>query len=236
MTSQGPFFTLTNTSPRILTKKIKKPSKKPVVKAEPPPFIVPIAEPQPPPPPPSPPTGEVWKKTGCNRFKIITKDGLARFGGMYNVCPQESPVMKTITVFETISNATIKKSEGAKRNQQKICRADDKVNIIGECDAGDNSEVFIFKGNNPLYKRKWRDIKGRLGNVQASTKTLSVLAYGYFRKEDLCFLVKVHDGENSEVWISEKWWRKRNADTSYVLDEPLDNPSDELPGYELYVF
>ena len=194
---------------------------------------MPIADP---PPPPSPPTGDIWNKNGCNRYKIVTKDGLARFGGIYNISPQESTMIKTVTFFETRSNAVIKKSEGAKRNQQKICSPHDKIYIIGECDAGDNSEVFIYRDCCPLYKRKWRDIKGRFGEIRAVTKTLNVLAYGYFRKEDLCFLVKVHDGENSEVWISEKWWRKRSTDASYVMDEPLDSQSYDLPGYELYVF
>lgn len=166
---------------------------------------------------------ETWEKTACNRYRIISKEGIAKFGCIYNISRQERPTTREITIYECTSNAPIKKSENAKKNQQKICTTDDTVCVIGDYESCDDPEVLLYKDGDPVYKRKWNGIKDRLTNIRITSKACTVLSYGYYKKDDLCFMVKLHDGINADVWISESWWRKRSGNTSSVIEEPLSS-------------
>ena len=172
-------------------------------------------------------TTEKWLKTACNRFRIITKEGVARFGSLYNIAPQESPSIRELTIQECTAKSSLRKS-GGKKNQQKICARGDTVRLLGDYNATEDPEVLVYREGEPVYKRKWEDIKDKLENFRTVNKTLVALAYGYYRKEDLCFMVKLHDGDNADVWISERWWRKSNSEP-LMMDGSLDSTSFDLP-------
>ena len=170
----------------------------------------------------------LWNKTSCNRLRVITKDGVVKFGSLYNISPQEYPTLRTIPIQECTAKCPVRKSESGKKNQQKICSKGDTVGIIGDYNVIDNPEVFIYKDGDPVYKRRWADVKDKLENFRTVNKTLAALAYGYYRKEDLCFMVKLHRGDNADVWISERWWRKNNTEP-LMMDDTFDTPNFDLP-------
>ena len=73
-------------------------------------------------------------KEKSNRHKILTEDGTARFGTIYNACPLPHKVTRPIhltkcTAIRDIRD--IKKSSTAKKNKVKIVRAEECVYILG---------------------------------------------------------------------------------------------------------
>lgn len=158
---------------------------------------------------------KAMEKTRGNRCKIITRNGVAKFCGIYDVEPLENPQEREITIHEYETKECIRKSTKTKKVAQKICSVGDKVCIIGDCNSGDNAEVLIYKDDDMIYKRRWRDIKSKLGALRSVNKTVPVIAHGYYRKDDPVFAVKMNDGPNSEIWISEKWWRCKDPEPQY---------------------
>ena len=182
----------------------------------------------------SSPSEEKWLKTPCNRYRIITKDGVAKFGSLYNISKQGCPPVRELRIQECTAKCPLRKTDIGKKNQQKICSSGDTVELIGDYNVTDEDpEVLVYIEGEPVYKRRWVDIKDKLENFRTVTKTFHALAYGYYRKEDLCFMVKLHDGRNADVWISERWWRKNNSE-SLMMSDTLDSTNFDLPGFEPY--
>lgn len=182
-----------------------------------------------------PPTVTLMKTT-CNRFKVITKEGVAKFGSIYNISPQEGTTVRDVPFYECKAKGTIRKSENGKRNQQRICVPGDSMCVLGEYNAGEEAEILVCREGESVYKRKWKDIKDRLDNIHPSNRTMAVIAYGYFKKEDLCFLVKLNNDNNACVWISEKWWRRKNAEQNCMIDNVVDNVGLDDAGFEPFSF
>lgn len=179
---------------------------------------------------------KVWEKTACNRYRIISKEGIAKFGCIYNVCPQECTITKDVHIYTCTATSPIMKSESSQKNQQKICATGDSVCIIGEYDLCDGIEVLLYRDGDPVYKRKWNDIKDRLTNIQSDIRCLPVLSYGYYKKDDLCFMVRLHEGGRADVWISERWWRKKSGFETCVEEDPLNITDYESTGLDMFNF
>ena len=173
------------------------------------------------------------EKTGCNRNKIISGDGSARFGPIYGVSKPEIFMEIDIPICIYDSNGTIMKSENGKKNKQKICVPTDKVYVIGEHNNKCDTDVLIFKEGGIVYKRKWNKIKDVLRYDREIKLTLPVAANGVFKNRKRCFRVEFSAQKYSSVWISEDWLtRQEYVVSGHTEDFALDY--DHVPGIDYY--
>ena len=128
----------------------------------------------------------------------------------------------------------IMKSVAAKRNKVKIARAGEKVYMLGDPVAGSEAEVFVFKEGMDVYKRVWDTIKENLAQGEPVEMTVTVDAYGIFdKRKSKCFLVHLGRGNESDVWISEVWWKgKCEEQQAGFLKSDNNNNSGSTGGAE----
>ena len=165
---------------------------------------------------------EKLEKTRCNRNKIITDDGSAKFGSVYNVTVPEAMTEKEMLLCVYRSSGVIMKSEKGKRNKQKICMPGDEVYVIGGSHDNDNdnngsnnggqsTEVLLYKEGCTVYKRKWSKIKDVLMPARVTRVSLKVTACGVFKDRTKCFQIELSEKKDSSVWISEAWLEKQGC-------------------------
>ena len=149
-------------------------------------------------------------KEKSNRHKILTKDGTARFGTIYNACPFPHKVTRPIQLTKCTAVRDIKKSAAAKKNKMKIARAGESVYVLGDPVSGSKGEVFVFKEGcgGCVYKRVWEAVKEDLRVCGDVVVTVSVEAEGVAGKEAEGRWLQVELGRSkeAEVWVSERWW------------------------------
>ena len=159
-------------------------------------------------------------KEKSNRCKILTDDGTARFGTVYDVCTlppkhrqQQQQETRRVQFMRYTAIRDIKKSAVAKRNKVKIARAGEKLCMLGDPAAGSEAEVFVFKEGWDVYKRVWGTIKDDVAQGEAVEMTVCVGAHGTFdKRRGRCFMAHLGRGKESDVWISERWWEAKCAE------------------------
>ena len=160
-------------------------------------------------------------KERSNRCKILTDDGTARFGTVYDVCTQQQQQQqqeqeqetRRVQLMRYTAIRDIKKSAAAKKNKVKIVRAGEKLYMLGDPVAGSEAEVFVFKEGWDVYKRVWGTIKDDVAQGEAVEMTVYVGAHGTFdKRRGRCFMVHLGRGKESDVWISERWWEVKCAE------------------------
>ena len=159
-------------------------------------------------------------KEKSNRCKILTDDGTARFGTVYDVCTlppkhqqQQQQETRRVQFMRYTAIRDIKKSAVAKRNKVKIARAGEKLCMLGDPAAGSEAEVFVFKEGWDVYKRVWGTIKDDVVQGEAVEMTVCVGAHGTFdKRRGRCFMAHLGRGKESDVWISERWWEAKCAE------------------------
>ena len=149
-------------------------------------------------------------KEKSNRHKILTDDGTARFGTIYNASPLPHKAARPIQLTKYTAVRDIKKSAAAKKNKVKIARAGESVYVLGDPVCGSRAEVFVFKEGSKgcVYKRVWEDVKEGLRVCGDVVVTVSVEAEGVAGKEAEGRWLQVELGRSkeAEVWVSERWW------------------------------
>ena len=167
-----------------------------------------------------------FTKERSNRHKILTKDGTARFGTIYNACPLPHKATRPIHLTKCTAIRDIKKSATAKKNKAKIVRAGESVYVLGDPVSGSKGEVFVFKEGcgGCVYKRVWEAVKEDLRVCGDVVVTVSVEAEGVAGKEEEGRWLQVELGRSKEadVWVSERWW-----DTKMKTMATRDNKEEE---------
>ena len=154
----------------------------------------------------------------CNRCKILTDDGTARFGAVHDVCVLTQQESRRVQLMRYTAVRDIMKSAMAKKNKVKIVRAGERLYVLGDPAAGSEAEVFVFREGWDVYKRVWNVIKEDVTQGNSVELSVTVSAYGTFdKRRGKCFMAHMGRGKESGVWISERWWERKCAEQQVGL-------------------